>query len=101
MRLIDADALLERLEKTDRYFAVKHDIDSTPTALEWIDASEELPSDSRDVLVSDGETIVNAFGFYNSAKRHWYLWDDRISEVEGIRRWLDISTLTEGLNDVE
>ncbi len=50
MRLIDADALLERLEKTDRYFTVKHDIDSTPTALEWIDTSEELPSNSRDVV---------------------------------------------------
>ena len=31
MRLIDADALLEKLRKTDRYFMVKFDIESEPT----------------------------------------------------------------------
>lgn len=31
MRLIDADALLEKLEKTTRYFTVKFDIEDQPT----------------------------------------------------------------------
>lgn len=31
MRLIDADALLEKLKKTDRYFMLKADIDNAPT----------------------------------------------------------------------
>lgn len=31
MRLIDADALLESLKKTDRYFMLKADIDNAPT----------------------------------------------------------------------
>lgn len=31
MRLIDADALLEKLAKTPRYFAVKFDIEEQPT----------------------------------------------------------------------
>lgn len=30
MRLIDADALLERMKKTNRYFDVKFDIDAQP-----------------------------------------------------------------------
>ena len=31
MRLIDADKLLEKLKKTDRYFMVKFDIEEAPT----------------------------------------------------------------------
>lgn len=31
MRLIDADALLERMKRTNRYFNVKFDIDEAPT----------------------------------------------------------------------
>lgn len=31
MRLIDADALLERMMKTSRYFMVKFDIEEAPT----------------------------------------------------------------------
>ena len=31
MRLIDADALLKKLKKTDRYFMLKADIDNAPT----------------------------------------------------------------------
>lgn len=31
MRIIDADALLEELKKTDRYFMLKADIDNAPT----------------------------------------------------------------------
>jgi len=33
MRLIDADALLEKLRKTDRYFMLKFDIESAPTVI--------------------------------------------------------------------
>ena len=32
MRLIDADAFLERMKGTDRYFSIKFDIDAQPTA---------------------------------------------------------------------
>ena len=31
MRLIDADALLEKMERTSRYFQVKFDIEEAPT----------------------------------------------------------------------
>lgn len=31
MRLIDADALLEKMKKTDRYFNIKFDIEDAPT----------------------------------------------------------------------
>lgn len=31
MRLIDADALLQDLKKTDRYFMLKADLDNAPT----------------------------------------------------------------------
>lgn len=31
MRLIDADALIEKMMGTDRYFDVKYDIDEAPT----------------------------------------------------------------------
>lgn len=31
MRLIDADAFLERMKRTNRYFSVKFDIDAQPT----------------------------------------------------------------------
>lgn len=31
MRLIDADALLERMKRTNRYFNVKFDIEEAPT----------------------------------------------------------------------
>jgi len=34
MRLINADALLEKLRKTDRYFMVKFDIENEPTVAE-------------------------------------------------------------------
>ena len=31
MRLIDADAFLERMKGTDRYFSIKFDIENQPT----------------------------------------------------------------------
>lgn len=31
MRLIDADVLLEKMKKTDRYFNIKFDIEDAPT----------------------------------------------------------------------
>ena len=31
-RYIDADALLERMKRTPRYFDIKYDIEATPTA---------------------------------------------------------------------
>lgn len=41
MRLIDADALLEKMKKTDRYFNIVFDIEEAPTIDipqgEWID----------------------------------------------------------------
>ena len=45
-RLIDANALLEKLKKTSRYFTVKFDIEGAPTVdavevvhAEWLDGS--------------------------------------------------------------
>lgn len=35
MRLIDADALLEKMKKTDRYFNIKFDIEEAPTVNMW------------------------------------------------------------------
>ena len=32
MRYIDADAFLERMKRTPRYFDIKHDIEAMPTA---------------------------------------------------------------------
>lgn len=53
MRLIDADALLEKLEKTCRYFTVKFDIEEQPTAdvCRWIPVGEKLPEIGETVLV--------------------------------------------------
>lgn len=47
-RPIDADALLENLKKTDRYFMLKFDIEEAPTLElqphdKWIPVSERLP----------------------------------------------------------
>lgn len=33
MRLIDADALKKKMQGTDRYFQIKHDIDEAPTVV--------------------------------------------------------------------
>lgn len=44
-RLIDADALLEKLKGTPRYFEVKHDIEEMPTAYNVEKVLERLESE--------------------------------------------------------
>lgn len=52
-RLIDADALLEKLKKTDRYFSVKFDIAEAPT-IDAVPRSEyERLKRERDAAVAD------------------------------------------------
>lgn len=44
MRLIDADALLEKMKKTDRYFNIVFDIEDAPT----VDAAEVVKKTFKD-----------------------------------------------------
>lgn len=44
MKLIDADAFLERMKGTDRYFSIKFDIESQPTAYDVDGVVERLES---------------------------------------------------------
>lgn len=61
-RPIDADKLLDKLKKTDRYFMIKFDVEEMPTVElrtpdKWIPCSERLPEedDLTQVLVSVNE----------------------------------------------
>ncbi len=49
MRLIDADALLEKMKQTNRYFDVKFDIDSQPTAYDVEKVVAEIKDDFSDI----------------------------------------------------
>ena len=51
MRLIDADALLEKMKGTDRYFMIKFDIEEAPTVNPWHYPSKgEYPTKGDKVL---------------------------------------------------
>lgn len=52
MRLIDADALLEKMKKTDRYFNIKFDIEDAPTvdAVEVVRCKDCRYFDENDCL---------------------------------------------------
>lgn len=53
MRLIDADALLENLKKTDRYFTLKNDLENAPTVCDgWNNCLFSTPKESGYYLVS-------------------------------------------------
>ena len=41
-RLIDADALLEKMRRTNRYFSIKFDIEDAPTAYDVDRVAEQL-----------------------------------------------------------
>ena len=52
MRLIDADALLEKMKGTDRYFMIKFDIEEAPTVNPWHYPSKgEYPPKGKQILV--------------------------------------------------
>ena len=48
MRLIDADAFLERMKGTDRYFSIKFDIEEQPTAYDIDKVMELLETEKRE-----------------------------------------------------
>ena len=72
MRLIDADALLEKMKKTDRYFFVKFDVEEMPTIKaepvrhgKWIDNGE------RDILGVPTPFAISCSECGSSAGAKW------------------------------
>ena len=100
MRLIDADALIDKAEtvldehETIWFDAVSvNNIHSAPTIdavsvdieREWIDAEEEMPIDGEEVLVTVywegyGDTIL-AYGHYSPRFDKWKLYSDAEGEL--------------------
>lgn len=83
MRLIDADALLERMKRTNRYFNVKFDIEEAPTIEaepvrhgrwewfeEWSSSTPESPKECTDCGWRCGRCKVKLDDMVG-----WY-WDD-------------------------
>lgn len=83
MRLIDADALLERMKRTNRYFNVKFDIEEAPTIEaepvrhgrwewfeEWSPSTPESPKECIDCGWRCGRCKVKLDDMVG-----WY-WDD-------------------------
>ena len=72
MRLIDADALLERMKRTNRYFNVKFDIEEAPTIEaepvrhgQWIEHDDGIFTCSE---CGNAESIESYFCRYCGAK---------------------------------
>ena len=87
MRLIDADALLEQMKRTNRYFNVKFDIEEAPTIEaepvrhgrwewfeEWSPSTPESPKECIDCGWRCGECKVKLDDMVG-----WY-WDDTYDE---------------------
>lgn len=63
MRLIDADALLEQMKKTNRYFDVKFNIDAQPTVAAVPASALRTLRDNlyeNDLISMDGRSQLNA-----------------------------------------
>ena len=67
MRLIDADALLEKMKCTDRYFMIKFDILEAPTVNPWHYPSKgEYPTDK------DAQYFIKTKGAPGDLVSNWY-----------------------------
>lgn len=115
MRLIDADALIEKLDEMQIEAACQHDsedvglakardiVESFPTTLQWISVDERLPeiknvrrfelgkktyetSNSNCVLVRDN---MESFGLGYYRPDGWYDVSDEI-DPENITHWMEI-----------
>jgi len=63
MRIIDADALLETMMATDRYFMIKFDIERAPTVDLWhYPEKGELPDKDGEYFI----TVKTEGGFINA-----------------------------------
>jgi len=81
MRLIDAEELLEHLEaclQNGRPLSnlydlseIVHYVKSMPTASPWHRVEEELPDDSRDVIIFTASKIIGVGSFI---RPNWYQW---------------------------
>ena len=56
--------------------------------MNWISVKDRLPSNSADVLVTDGDACMVAW--YNEDKRHWVLWDLGFWHSEDVTHWMPL-----------
>lgn len=82
MRLIDADALLEKMKCTDRYFMIKFDIEKAPTVDPWHYPSRgEYPPNDEEVLclLLSGSSYV---GFWDKEDKSWNFFEFYEEEIK-------------------
>lgn len=60
MRLIDADALLEKMKKTDRYFNIKFDIEDAPT-VDAIEVVKQMFNGEMKLMPAEDATFANPY----------------------------------------
>lgn len=68
MRLIDADALLEKLKGTPRYFDLKHDIEEQPTAYDVEKVLEQLEENAITDALAVAYLAQNKITFVSKRK---------------------------------
>lgn len=93
MRLIDADALLERMKRTSRYFNVKFDIEDAPTIEvepKWVRAEDRKPKDFVSVLghMTDAGEFPSVRECYVIDGQHFYF--PALGEVHPVDKWMDM-----------
>lgn len=60
MRLIDADALLEKMKKTDRYFNIVFDIEDAPT-VDAVEVVKQAFSGEMKLMPAEDATFANPY----------------------------------------
>lgn len=110
MRLVDADALIERMKNEwdthDLYLPVHFEdlVEEQPTVGEWISVKDRLPDKSGNVLVCYGEyNCVNVLSY--SCRYHAFNAFDELPDTEykidDVKYWMPIPEMPEGEDEHE
>jgi hypothetical protein len=77
MRLIDADALLDRIRNPYEQAEVARWVNEQSTVNQWIPCSERMPEPGQGCLVCDkGQILIDTFiGYGNPYNWKWYVRD--------------------------
>lgn len=61
---------------------------------EWISVKDRLPENGKEVLFSDGSSIM--VGWYNADEEYWELTDaDMIAYAQDVTHWMPLPRLPE------
>lgn len=84
-RLIDADALLDRIRNPYEQAQVARWVNEQPTVNQWIPCSEHQPKRCAFYIVTDSNEVDEAY--YNSDGR-WFSWDG--NKLKDVVAWMPL-----------